>query len=179
MRRLVAPLVIVAFFAALPAWFLSTREGWIAIDCARRGAAAGAGGAAAGAPLDCTVRERFAFGSRSATYPTLGARGGHRQQHGRRGKSSSYQLVLVTPDGEREVLRDHTGNAALAEAAAQLDTAARSGAPAFRAEVSPDAVFWIAVVVLALFTAAGLFLARSRFVRDRERAADREPAPLR
>src|SRR5678815_4821274 len=34
-QRLLASLVVVAVFAALPAWFLSTREGWIAIDCAR------------------------------------------------------------------------------------------------------------------------------------------------
>lgn len=164
-RHLLGTLFVVAFFAALPAWFLSTLEGWIAIDCARAGE---------GAALDCTVRERFAFSSRSATYQVLGAREKSRAHRDRRGRSTSYQLVLVTPAGDRDVLRDHTGNAALLQVADDLDAAIRSRAAEFHAEVSPDTMFWIAVGVLAAFTGLGLLLAWSRFARARAHA--REPA---
>ncbi|HWO20124.1 MAG TPA: hypothetical protein VNO30_15160 [Kofleriaceae bacterium] len=168
LRRLLAPLFLVAFFAALPAWFLSSREGWIAIDCAR---------ASESAALDCTVRERFAFSSRSATYATLGADTERREVRGRRGRATTFQLVLATPDGEREVLREPTGNAALKQAAADLDAAVRAREPTFHAEVSPDTVFWIAASVLAVFTAAALFLAWSRRARAREHAPAGDAPP--
>lgn len=149
-ERLFATLFLVAFFAALPAWFLSTCEGWILIDCARTDESAA---------LDCTVRERFAFSTRSATYPTSGAHIKRLTLRSRSGRSTTYQLVLRTPAGEREVLRSRTGDAAIEQIAAELDAAARSRAARFHAELSPDPVFWLAVVLLGVFAGAGLFIA--------------------
>lgn len=166
LRRWLASLFVVAFFAALPAWFLSTLQGWITIDCGRKSSVAA---------LDCTVREKLAFGSRSATYETLGARVKYRAQHDRRGRSTTYQLVLVTPAGEKEVLSDPTGNEAVMQVVDDLNAVIRQHRPAFHAKVSPDTVFWIAVGVFALFSAAGIFIAWSRFIRPRSPARDESP----
>jgi hypothetical protein len=162
-QRLLASLVVVAIFAALPAWFLSTREGWIAIECAR---------ANGGAALACRVHERFAFGARDATYPTLGAHLERTVQHDRRGATATYQLVLVTSDGERAVLRANTGNAALAQTAAELDAAAHANAAEFHAALAPDLVFWLAVALVAVFAGAGLLIAVMRGARGRRAGRD-------
>lgn len=172
-RRLFATLVLVACFAALPAWFLSTREGWITLDCARAGDRAA---------LDCSVAERFAFGSRTATYSTIGARARDREQRDRRGSTTSYQLVLVTPAGEQLALRDETGNAELRRVASELDAKIRSHAAEFHAVVSPDLVFWFAVALLAVFASAGLFIAwvggaRARAANKRTRAPGAVASP--
>jgi hypothetical protein len=149
-QRLLATLFVVGFFAALPAWFLSTREGWVALDCARAGESA---------ELDCTVQERFAFSSRRATYRTHGADVRRRTQRNRRGTSwTTYQLVLVTPAGEREVLRTSTGSTALPQAATALDAALRARAATFHAEVPPDDLFWLGLVLLVVFAGVGLLI---------------------
>lgn len=151
LQRLLATLFIVGFFAALPAWFLTTREGWVALDCARSDD---------GAALDCTVQERFAFSSRRATYRAHGVDVRRRTQRNRRGTSSTtYQLVLMTPAGEREVLRAPTGNTELPQAASALDAALRSHAATFHAEVSPDDMFWLGLVLLVAFAGVGIFIA--------------------
>lgn len=151
LQRLLATLFIVGFFAALPAWFLTTREGWVALDCAR---------ADESATLDCTVQERFAFSSRRVTYRTHGVDVRRQTQRNRRGMSSTtYQLVLRTPDGEREVLRTPTGNTELPQAASALDAALRSRAATFHAEVSPDDLFWLGLVLLVAFAGVGVFIA--------------------
>lgn len=62
--RVVAALCLVLCFAALPGWFLSQREGWIALDCTR---------APDASVLSCTITERFAFSARRATYDVLGS----------------------------------------------------------------------------------------------------------
>lgn len=151
LQRLLATLFIVGFFAALPAWFLSTREGWVALDCSREGETAA---------LDCTVQERLAFSSRRATYRTHGVDIKRRTQRNRRGMSSTtYQLVLVTPAGEREVLRAPTDNTELPQAASELEAALRSRAATFHAEVSPDTMFWLGLVLLVGFAGVGFSIA--------------------
>lgn len=154
LQRLLATLFIVGFFAALPAWFLSTREGWVTLDCLREGE--GEGETAA---LDCTVQERLAFSSRRATYRTHGVEIKRRTQRNRRGTTSTtYQLVLVTPAGPREVLRAPTDNTALPQAASELDVALRSHAAAFHSEIAPDTMFWLGLVLLVGFAGVGLFI---------------------
>lgn len=157
-QRWLASLVVIACFAALPAWFLSTREGWIAIDCARSGD---------GAALACRVQERFAFGARTATYATLGANLSRRVQQDRRGTTASYQLLLSTSDGQHAVLRDYTGNAALERVAEDLDAAVRTRAAEFHATVAPDLVFWLCVALVVVFAGAGLVIALTRGARGR------------
>lgn len=77
----------------------------------------------------------------------------------RRGKSVTYQLVLVTPDGEREVLRAPIGKSDIDRIAIELKGALRSGSTEFHAAVDPEPLFWIGWFLLLLFAGVGALLA--------------------
>lgn len=77
----------------------------------------------------------------------------------RRGKSITYQLVLVTPDGEREVLRSPIEKSDIERIAIELKTALRSGSTKFHATVDPETLFWIGWFLLLLFAGVGALLA--------------------
>ncbi|XDD49434.1 hypothetical protein AB3N59_13630 [Leptospira sp. WS92.C1] len=149
-KRLIPILFLTLFFAALPAWFLSTLEGWIFVDCFRN------------KPediLECKILERFAFSSRSAAYTTVNARSLKNYRQDRRGRSVTYQLMLLTPGGEVQVLRSSIGNADVDRIATNLNTAIGSNTMEFHAEMAPDPLFWMAFVLLIVFAGAGILIA--------------------
>ncbi|MBW0433936.1 hypothetical protein HGB47_09930 [Leptospira yasudae] len=154
-QRLTAILFITLFFAALPAWFLSTLEGWIYVDCFRSRSTA----SDFVASMECKISEQFAFSSRSTSYPTMDARSSKTVLQVRRGKSVTYQLVLVTPDGERKVLRSPIGKSDIDRIAIELKAALRLGSTEFHAAVDPEPLFWIGWFLLLLFAGVGALLA--------------------
>ncbi|RHX94590.1 hypothetical protein DLM76_11020 [Leptospira yasudae] len=154
-QRLTAILFTTLFFAALPAWFLSTLEGWIYVDCFRSRSNA----SNFVVPMECKISEQFAFSSRSTSYPTMDVRSSKTVLQVRRGKSVTYQLVLVTPDGEREVLRAPIGKSDIDRIAIELKGALRSGSTEFHAAVDPEPLFWIGWFLLLLFAGVGVLLA--------------------
>ncbi|TGK38441.1 hypothetical protein EHQ12_04745 [Leptospira gomenensis] len=141
---------LMIFFAALPAWFLSTLEGWITVDCTR---------AAVSSPMECTVGERFAFSSRNTRYATWKARSASLHRHDRRGSSVSYQLVLSTASGEVPVLRSSTGSDKIERIARDLNAAIGAGSTRFSAEAPPDSLFWFASFLVFLFAGVGALIA--------------------
>lgn len=154
LSRLTAVLFITLFFAALPAWFLSTLEGWISVDCSRNRSTS----LHSAASMECDVSEKFAFSSRKVSYSTLDVRSSKTVLKVRRGKSIVYQLVLVTPDGERDVLRSPIGKSDIDRIAIELKAALRSGSTEFHATVDPEPLFWIGWFLLLLFSGVGALL---------------------
>jgi hypothetical protein len=150
MNRLAAVVFIVAFFSALPAWFISTLEGWVTIRCDRGSESA----------VTCSVHERFAFGTRDKTYGVRHAAGKTIQHPGRRSTWKEYQLVLDTVGGDRvEVLKQPVDNRETLRVAKDLDAAITAGAPSFAADLEPGGTFWITAVILVVFAASGLAIA--------------------
>ncbi|MBM9498655.1 hypothetical protein JWG44_00105 [Leptospira sp. 201903071] len=146
LKRLISILFLASFFAALPAWFLSTLEGWISIDCFRMESAN---------TMECVVSERFAFSSRNLTYTTTAARSLKISQKVRRGENITYQLILLTPSGEVQILRSSIGNSDVIRIATKLNEALKSNAMEFHAEVDPDPFFWVSFSLMILFAGVG------------------------
>lgn len=147
--RLISILFLTLFFGALPAWFLSTLEGWIFVDCFR---------AKSADMLECTISERFAFASRSLSYTTISARSLKSFQQGRHGTSVSYQLILSTPSGEKNVLRSQSGNVEIDRIANDLNAALKSRTAEYHAKVNPESLFWMTVFLLIVFAGVGFFI---------------------
>jgi hypothetical protein len=154
MRSVLAPLFIISFFAALPAWYLSTLEGWTVLDCVRLSPRT---------LLECHVFERRAFGSSSASYETLGAYAETSKQfvmgrHSAGHVVTLYQLVLQLPGGQQSVLRAPSPNQDVLQIAANLDAAARSDTAHFHAQIEPEPMFWLAAGLLLVFAGAGAWI---------------------
>ncbi|MBM9577145.1 hypothetical protein JWG45_08255 [Leptospira sp. 201903070] len=143
-------LFLTLFFAALPAWFLSTLEGWISVDCVPKKSAH---------TLECTISERFAFTSRSVVYMARGARSLKNFQKSRKGTNVTYQLILLTPSGEESVLRSPIGNSIVDRIANDLNAALESRSGPYHAKINPDPLFWLTSFLLFLFASVGLLIA--------------------
>ncbi|RHX85930.1 hypothetical protein [Leptospira stimsonii] len=159
-RRLISILFLVLFFGALPAWFLSTLEGWIFVDCFQRTSAEG---------MDCAISERFAFASRSLVYSTKSARSLKSFQQGRRGKSVTYQLLLSTPSGEKAVLRSPIGSVEIDRIAMDLNVALQSRATAYHAKINPEPLFWMTLLLFIAFVGFGVFISLQKTIRRKPR----------
>ena len=117
-----------------------------------------------------TIARRDAFSKSFESVEITGARavyipGGTSQRR----TAGSVRLVLVTPQGQHEVVRDVVGNtqaisstlAPMKDWANTINTALSTRQPAFTLDIPPESTFWFMLALAVLFASAGLFIAVS------------------
>lgn len=138
LSHLPAALFAMAFFAALPAWFLSTQQGPVDVSCD-------------GAARRCHVSTWVFFETRTGSYEV--ASFALQSQRTGRSRSLSFRLVLEQPGGTRVPLTDwYTAPPDEARAALQ---AALDEKRTVSLGIPPSGVFWFAVGLTVLFGLVG------------------------
>ncbi|MEW5742088.1 MAG: hypothetical protein AB1938_24445 [Myxococcota bacterium] len=130
-----------AFFAALPLWFLSTLDGRVELHCA-------------GQPWRCTVQRDNFLSRRTQVYEVQrGASVGATRVSFRASASTQYVLEL---DGH-PVLDARPSHDEVRGLVEQLNAARAAGQPLDRS-LPADGVFWLTVALVVVFGGVGLGL---------------------
>lgn len=140
--KIAAGVVIVAFFAALPTWWLSTLDGWVRLHCA-------------GQPWRCEVTRDNLLSRRSSVFEVQrGVSVGTEVVSYKGRKSDQYVLEL---DGNA-VLDSRPSYREVHGLADELNAARAAGRP-FDRELEPDSIFWLAIALVVVFAGSGLVIA--------------------
>jgi hypothetical protein len=141
LSRLPAALFTMAFFAALPMWFLSTQQGPVHLECG-------------GAPWHCQVSRWVFFETRrSSSEVTAVSLESQTKAAGKGRRLVEWRVQFTLPSGATVPAFDWVTEPprALVE---QLQQGAQTKSPV-QADVEPGTGFWMAVVLTGLFALIG------------------------
>jgi hypothetical protein len=144
LSHLPAALFAMAFFAALPMWFLSTQQGPIHIECG-------------GAPWRCEVARWVFFETRRGSYEVTAVSLDAQLRGGGRGRSYMEWRARFTLPSGTTVPAFGWVSTSPAAAVERLRQAAQTKSPV-QADIEPDLGFWMAVGLTALFALIGFSL---------------------